>query len=374
MDNKNSSSNQQYQDILDQYAKDIKAGKPQEESPKEEPTLALNGNVEPELKLEATVPTPISEPKIDPVFKLPIEETPILPMSENSDSQILPPISDVVPISDPIQAPESNRTDNLDIPPIETIPSTPPISIEKPKNNIFKVLFFISLFIFLCVVGAIVYVLLNNNNQPSSQTENPATPTPEIIATPTAAEFACTLNDNKYEAGESFPSADGCNTCSCDINGNIACTEKACAATSSSTKTATPSSQKVLKISDIQMTLPSGWTVTSVVKNTAKILTDYKKYKVSLILNLDKDNAAAESAYRSKSSVTKIQGGEVFNVAGGGSIGLTGALLNDKKYLFTWDIESNQPVPKDLDQVWVPDNNVTSEILMTITKSIKPIN
>jgi hypothetical protein len=374
MDNKNSNPNQQYQDILNQYSKDIKADQSSQNVPEanlmiepEDPKLALNGNIEPELELKANV---------DRVYDIPIEETPILPMSEQPIENPEPPPVLLTPETtvDPIENPEPapTRVEDLDLPPVSPVAQT---TMGAPKNNnIFKISFFISLFVFICIVVGIGFNLLNSN-----QKTEEVVSTPEITATPTAVLSICSLNDKQYQENESFPSADGCNTCSCAANGNIVCTEKACDSTVSATskitptKTATTSSQKasLLKISDIQMTLPSGWTVTSVVKNTAKILTDYKKYKVSLILNLDKDNAAAESAYRSKSSVTKIQGGEVFNVASGGTIGSTGALLNNKKYLFNWTIESNQPVPKDLDQVWVPESDITDKLLLSITESIK---
>ena len=38
----------------------------------------------------------------------------------------------------------------------------------------------------------------------------------------------CQYNGSTYRAGESFPSADGCNTCSCTATGTVACTERAC--------------------------------------------------------------------------------------------------------------------------------------------------
>src|SRR5690606_6658734 len=43
-----------------------------------------------------------------------------------------------------------------------------------------------------------------------------------------AASVSCEYNGNSYEAGASFPSSDGCNTCSCS-EGGVACTLRACA-------------------------------------------------------------------------------------------------------------------------------------------------
>lgn len=179
MDNTNSDPNQQYKDILNQYAQDIKTDQPPQE--------------------------------------LPIEETPILPTSPQ-------------PIE--IPQPEQPKIEDLDLPPIDP---TPPIVVEKPQNNLFKILFFIALFIFISVVGVIAYNLSTNNQ---SSTNNISTPEP--TATPTTATFTCTLNDKQYMTGESFASADGCNTCTCATDGNIACTEKACASTNSATTKITP--------------------------------------------------------------------------------------------------------------------------------------
>jgi hypothetical protein len=44
-----------------------------------------------------------------------------------------------------------------------------------------------------------------------------------------AAAVACSYGGKTYEGGASFPSADGCNTCSCAPSGAVACTERACA-------------------------------------------------------------------------------------------------------------------------------------------------
>lgn len=43
-------------------------------------------------------------------------------------------------------------------------------------------------------------------------------------------EIACAYNGERYEAGQSFPAEDGCNTCTCGEDGQIGCTEIACPA------------------------------------------------------------------------------------------------------------------------------------------------
>jgi hypothetical protein len=39
--------------------------------------------------------------------------------------------------------------------------------------------------------------------------------------------FGCTYNGVQYTAGETFPSTDGCNSCTCTMSG-VACTDRAC--------------------------------------------------------------------------------------------------------------------------------------------------
>ena len=40
---------------------------------------------------------------------------------------------------------------------------------------------------------------------------------------------SCTYGGKTYSTGATFPSTDNCNQCSCDASGNVLCTERACA-------------------------------------------------------------------------------------------------------------------------------------------------
>ena len=42
------------------------------------------------------------------------------------------------------------------------------------------------------------------------------------------SEDTCEVDGKTYQAGDSFPASDGCNSCTCGPNGLVACTEKAC--------------------------------------------------------------------------------------------------------------------------------------------------
>src|SRR6266478_6160345 len=39
---------------------------------------------------------------------------------------------------------------------------------------------------------------------------------------------SCSYGGKSYSVGQSFPSTDGCNSCSCSAGGAVACTERAC--------------------------------------------------------------------------------------------------------------------------------------------------
>jgi len=56
----------------------------------------------------------------------------------------------------------------------------------------------------------------------------PAPPTPSAKTSGTQPR-ACQHAGKTYVAGDSFPSADGCNTCTCTEQGSVSCTERACA-------------------------------------------------------------------------------------------------------------------------------------------------
>src|SRR5687767_844223 len=40
----------------------------------------------------------------------------------------------------------------------------------------------------------------------------------------------CKIDGKGYALNESFPASDGCNTCTCQLDGTAACTDKACLA------------------------------------------------------------------------------------------------------------------------------------------------
>ena len=49
-----------------------------------------------------------------------------------------------------------------------------------------------------------------------------------VVCTERACAATCAYNGVTYQAGEGFPSADGCNSCGCQADGSVVCTELAC--------------------------------------------------------------------------------------------------------------------------------------------------
>lgn len=218
--------NKQYQDILNKYASDIKNVTPEAETPPIEPAATM---------VEAP--------------SAPVEAPPIVP--EPSVLDEVPPTPVITPPPLPL-SPPSFVVDG---------PLTPPETQPKKSGNIFKYLFYISFLVFLGVCGAIAYTLFFNPPTPPSSNQT-ATPTPTPSSTAT-----CQLNDKTYQVGESVPSADGCNSCSCSSDGTIACTTMACdttpgvSPTPSTTSSAVPKDWKTYK--DVKykysISYPSPW-------------------------------------------------------------------------------------------------------------------
>jgi len=147
----------------------------------------------------------------------PLPPPPPTPLAPEPTPPPLAPELPPQPVSEPI------------IPPPEIIP--PSVSTP-PSPLFFKILFYFSLLTFLAVVAAIIYSF--SKSQPTT-----ATPTPTPIPTETQLASVCELNEKTYQIGESFPAADGCNTCVCQPDQLIICTETACEATPSAIPTTT---------------------------------------------------------------------------------------------------------------------------------------
>lgn len=178
-----------------------------------------------------------------------------------------------------------------------------------PQKNIFKILFFVLLGLFL-IVSLLIIFLLINIKKTIPQPQNQTTGNISIVPTP------------------------------------IVLSEKT----------------NVIKILDIQMDLPEGWTVSSVSENTAKILTDNQ---IPLILKLETPTSVVEPE-----ESTKTQYGEFYGLAGSGS-SYVARLINGKNYFFTWSSAND---PNTLFGEVRTKYNIYPQTIFNIIKSIKLIN
>lgn len=259
-----------YQNILDQYSKQLNSSTNEtnsddlkDEDPKSlkdinslqieapEPVLGLpetdqeDQAIETLPESETVTQSPIiPEPEIEVIPQS--QPEPVVDLKEEipqiSTSELAPDINEVKSQVDEILNYQT-RTDNSD----ESI-----VPIENNSSNLPKILFFVSLSIFILIIGALAY-FLTSGSKPTGKSDSIPT------VTPTASEAACTLNGLSLGIGQSFKSADGCNTCSCTAPNVIACTEMACEITPtiSATKSATITPTKSATVSSTKTSTKS---------------------------------------------------------------------------------------------------------------------
>lgn len=188
---------------------------------------------------EPVVNTTLTEVPQEPVLSQP--EQPSVPSSEyqkvlDQYAAAQPPQPQVEPpiVENSIRSSEEQLKDlGISVP-------------QKAGGSIFKIIFIISLIIFILVSSALAFVYFqsqktqkaNNSNDSSFDTVQTANPTETQKGT-------CMLNDKTYKIGESFIAADGCNSCTCSTQDMITCTEKSCLAPTNST--IKPSTQSAVK-------------------------------------------------------------------------------------------------------------------------------
>lgn len=201
------------------------------------------------------IPLSEVEPQPKPNFES-NSESEIQPQSEvkvelNPEPKIEPPpptIQTETKPSTPVsQDPEAIKQKIEEVLSYNTASNIADSQLNKPKTSRFLItLFILSLIIFLAIVGSLAYFLANPISKTNSETK--VTPT----NTPVQSNITCELNGFVYSLNQSFPSADGCNTCTCVSADNIKCTDNPCSsdtttpATSSSTSSTKTSFQKMV--------------------------------------------------------------------------------------------------------------------------------
>jgi len=146
-----------------------------------------------------------------------------------------------------------NETPPPSSPPTPTITDSD-IFPKPPQNNLFKIIFIISLIIFVLTSTVLAFVYFKNQKSPPIINNQPST-TDNL--TPTAPSGTCFLNDKTYQTGETFTATDGCNTCTCVSQNNISCTDKECPSSKSATESAstiTPTKTSVTSTSSAKKT------------------------------------------------------------------------------------------------------------------------
>ena len=157
---------------------------------------------------------------------------------QTSDPQ---PVAPPVTTTPPLLPPSPTIAPSPTPPPTTSGTLPPPITTPIPAaNNIFKYFFYLSLLIFLGVSGTIAYTILKSSNGPTVPSVADNTPVPTI---PTTTQKYCETNDKKVQIGESFPAADSCNTCTCSEDLTISCTEIDCSTAPTAAPTDIPVAQ-----------------------------------------------------------------------------------------------------------------------------------
>lgn len=122
-------------------------------------------------------------------------------------------------------------------PNVTILPDTPhPVLVH--AANFFKLTTIASFLLFCLVFVKIFYNLYRYQNVKIPLNGIRPTSTISVPVTTVTPSPICTLNDQSYQLGQSFLAADGCNTCSCQSDGSIVCTQMSCP-----TITATPTNK-----------------------------------------------------------------------------------------------------------------------------------
>jgi len=222
-------------------------------------------SITPETQIPITVKNPIST--MTEVLTSETDLPPIQPQPETEIEETAPTGEYQNEYQDILNQYAANQETTAPTPGNETPLPTPTITDsdifpKPPQNNLFKIIFIISLIIFILTTTVLAFTYFKSQNNQKSSTPNTiieAAPTPTISDT-------CFLNDKTYQAGESFTATDGCNTCTCVSQNSISCTDKEC----SSSKSATESATTITPIKTNMISTSSGKKTTSTQSATIK--------------------------------------------------------------------------------------------------------
>ena len=132
---------------------------------------------------------------------------------------------------------------------------------------------------------------------------------------------------------------------------------------------------ELFSLGDFVLTLPEGWTYKSFDRegrttvNTISVSHD--PYETALIIRVKK---LKETAVENPDSSLDLGNGVTqLRTASGGAWDAFTLEYNAALYAVTITVESNEPVPENLDGIWSPDPGVTRDQVDAMFKTIKPI-
>lgn len=130
------------------------------------------------------------------------------------------------------------------------------------------------------------------------------------------------------------------------------------------------------EVAEFKFSYPKTWGDCKVDGQKISFRTDFEKYNVDLVAELretSKEMAQGFMDYSIKQEkIDSIDNAIIYRGACGGGIACSVLNINNQKfYEINWEVVSNQPVPEDLDGVWVPDYSFTDDDIWTILRSIK---
>lgn len=285
MSNQNDNQNTQStndQDILNQYASSIKT---------ENDNDAVSGNLKEFNSIPIDTPTPISlDDSLNPSESLPedlsdsklIEEN-ILDSKDftnpsielNQELELESKLDEKIETDTNIEtsqvSPESPQDIKQKIDEVLSYNTTNSVVNSNPDNpktsNFLKVIFTFSLIIFIAIAVGLAYFIFNPVSKINLDFSKKPIETSTPSGIPAQTDVVCELNGFIYNLNQSFPSADGCNTCTCVSANNITCTEKNC-----SDVVTTP-------INTVTSATKSATTSTTNKTNFQKLFTDWNSYK-----------------------------------------------------------------------------------------------
>lgn len=285
MSNQNDNQNTQStndQDILNQYASSIKT---------ENDNDAVSGNLKEFNSIPIDTPTPISlDDSLNPSESLPedlsdsklIEENKLdskdftNPSIElNQELELESKLDEKIETDTNIEtsqvSPESPQDIKQKIDEVLSYNTTNSVVNSNPDNpktsNFLKVIFTFSLIIFIAIAVGLAYFIFNPVSKINLDFSKKPIETSTPSGIPAQTDVVCELNGFIYNLNQSFPSADGCNTCTCVSANNITCTEKNC-----SDVVTTP-------INTVTSATKSATTSTTNKTNFQKLFTDWNSYK-----------------------------------------------------------------------------------------------